>query len=386
MKRPLRPDIVAAEAAARAGEELREARLALGLTLEEVAQRLRIRRVYLQALEEGRLGDLPAAVYAVGFLRSYAEALGLDAEAMIRRFRERGAAAGPRGLAGAVGGAAAAAGRRTDLVFPEPPRDRGMPAGLVVLAGAVVAIGAYAAWYNWSGSADRIVDAVPPVPSRFEQVVGEAAGPAAPPERAGSGLAPTARIPSTPGAATSPRPVVAAAGEGGTAPAGASPATPTQALAATVTAPAVPGPAATGEAFAAAVPGGRTPAPAEPERDAAVTTAPDPTPAAGRVVLHARAETWVSVREANGGRAALLNRILRPGETFAVPPREGLVLSVGRPDALEVLVDGEPVAVFDGPRGRRSNIPLDADRLKAGPAGAAQSTTAQRPTGASPPR
>ncbi|GGG42179.1 hypothetical protein GCM10010964_32080 [Caldovatus sediminis] len=385
MKRPLRPDIVAAEAAARAGEELREARLALGLTLEEVAQRLRIRRPYLQALEEGRLGDLPAAVYAVGFLRSYAEALGLDAEAMIRRFRERGVAAGPRGLAGAVGGAAAAAGRRTDLVFPEPAQDRGMPAGLVVLAGAVVAIGAYAAWYNWSGSADRIVDAVPPVPSRFEQAVGEAAGPAALSEQAGIGFTPAARIPPAPGAATGPRPA-AGAGEGGMAPAGTSPATPTQALAATVAAPAAPRPVGTGDAFAADVPGRAAPAPAEPERDAAVTAVPDPTPAAGRIVLHARAETWVSVREAGGGRAALLNRILQPGETFAVPPREGLVLSVGRPDALEVLVDGEPVPVLDGPRGRRSNIPLDAERLKAGPAGASQSATAQRPAGAPTPR
>ena len=77
MKRPFRPEPSAGEAA-RLGEELRDARFALGFSIEDIAASLRIRRPYLVALEEGRVRDLPAPAYAVGFVRTYARALGLD--------------------------------------------------------------------------------------------------------------------------------------------------------------------------------------------------------------------------------------------------------------------------------------------------------------------
>ncbi|MBX6376557.1 MAG: helix-turn-helix domain-containing protein [Acetobacteraceae bacterium] len=370
MKRTLRPDLSAAEAAARAGEELREARLALGVTLEEAAERLRIRRPYLEALEEGRLSDLPGAAYAVGFLRTYAQALGLDAEAMIRPFQERGAAAGRPGLAGAVGGAAAAAGRRVELVFPEPAPERSVPPGVVVLAGAALAIGAYAAWYNWSGSGERMVDAVPPLPSHLEQVVAVGEGPSALPQGPGIAVVPpsAAGAQPAPGASTAAAvPTTPGTGDGGAGAAAASPAaTPTRALAATMAVPAAPSPAGLAGGPAASSSDAAAPAPA-------ATVAPEPPPAASRILLRARAETHVMVREARSpGRAPLLNRILRPGESYAVPPQEGLELSVGRAHALEVLVDGEPAPALAGLRGRRRNIPLDADRLKAGPIAAAR--------------
>ncbi|WP_198378425.1 helix-turn-helix domain-containing protein, partial [Neoroseomonas rubea] len=152
MKRQPRPEITAAEAA-RVGEDLREARMTLGASVEDMAERLRINRRYIHALEEGRIRDLPGPAYAVGFVRSYATALGLDPDESVRRFRD------------VTGGAAAKNG---DLVFPEPVPSRGVPAGALVAAGVVLAIGAYVAWYNWSGSGDRVVDAVPPVPPRLE--------------------------------------------------------------------------------------------------------------------------------------------------------------------------------------------------------------------------
>ncbi|MBR0678281.1 helix-turn-helix domain-containing protein, partial [Roseomonas alkaliterrae] len=154
MKRNQRPDITAAEAA-RVGEALREARLTLGASVEDMAARLRINRRYIHALEEGRVKDLPGTAYAVGFVRSYATALGLDADEAVRRFRD------------VTGGAAARPG---DLVFPEAVPSRGVPAGALVAAGVVVSIIAYVAWYNWSGSGNRVVDAVPPLPERLEQV------------------------------------------------------------------------------------------------------------------------------------------------------------------------------------------------------------------------
>ncbi len=73
--------------ASRVGAELRAARLRLGWALPDVAQELRIRLPFLEAIEDGRVGDLPGAAYAVGFVRTYAGALGLDPDEVSRRFR-----------------------------------------------------------------------------------------------------------------------------------------------------------------------------------------------------------------------------------------------------------------------------------------------------------
>jgi cytoskeleton protein RodZ len=65
------------------GERLRNAREAKGLSLRAVADATRIRMIYLQALEDERFDQLPGAVYARGFLRTYADALGLDADRLM---------------------------------------------------------------------------------------------------------------------------------------------------------------------------------------------------------------------------------------------------------------------------------------------------------------
>ncbi len=70
------------------GKTLIAARTAQGLELEDVEQRLKIRRRYLVALEEERWERLPAPAYARAFLRSYAALLGLDGDALVRRCPE----------------------------------------------------------------------------------------------------------------------------------------------------------------------------------------------------------------------------------------------------------------------------------------------------------
>jgi cytoskeleton protein RodZ len=68
------------------GDRLREAREARGLTLLQVEETTRIRRVFLQALEEERFGDLPGDVYARGFIRNYAQFLGLDVTTLLAAY------------------------------------------------------------------------------------------------------------------------------------------------------------------------------------------------------------------------------------------------------------------------------------------------------------
>ncbi len=290
MKRPTRPEPSAGEAA-RLGEELREARTTLGLSIEDVVASLRIRRPHLVALEEGRVRDLPAPAYALGFVRSYARALGLDEDEIVRRFRE---ASGP------------VVQRKTDLVFPEPVPERGLPAGAVILVGAVMALGAYIGWYQWSGSGNRVVDTVPPVPARIEQAAREAAPPPPPssPVNAQAAIVP----PTPPPAPLQADPVLPAA-------------------------PAAPVPAA-----------------AAPE---------------GRVVLRARAESWVQLRDRASG-TVIVNRVLRPGESYTVPPREGLLFSTGNAGGLDILVDGQPVPALGGAQAVRRDLLLEPDRLKSG--------------------
>ena len=63
---------------ARAGDLLRTAREAQGLTIADVTQRTRIPQRHLEAIEAGNYAGLPSPTYAVGFARTYARAVGAD--------------------------------------------------------------------------------------------------------------------------------------------------------------------------------------------------------------------------------------------------------------------------------------------------------------------
>ena len=58
------------------GDRFRAAREARGLTLSDVAEQIRIRSVYLAAIEEENWSAIGAPVYIRGFLRTYARFLG----------------------------------------------------------------------------------------------------------------------------------------------------------------------------------------------------------------------------------------------------------------------------------------------------------------------
>jgi hypothetical protein len=71
------------------GSALRAARERRGLGLGEVERETRIRERYLAALEEERFELLPARAYAKGFLRVYADFLGLDGRLIVEEFNAR---------------------------------------------------------------------------------------------------------------------------------------------------------------------------------------------------------------------------------------------------------------------------------------------------------
>ena len=71
------------------GNSLREARLRQGLDYVDVERVTKIRPKYLRALEDEEFETLPAQTYVKGFLRTYAEQLGLDGQLYVDEYNSR---------------------------------------------------------------------------------------------------------------------------------------------------------------------------------------------------------------------------------------------------------------------------------------------------------
>ena len=69
------------------GEYLRFERERRNISLEEVRARIRVSMKYLRAFEEDDLASYPQETYAKGFLRSYAQAVGLDENGVVRKYQ-----------------------------------------------------------------------------------------------------------------------------------------------------------------------------------------------------------------------------------------------------------------------------------------------------------
>lgn len=77
----------------KAGAKLAEARRQLGLSIEQVSERIKVGRDYLLALEAMNMKLLPGRAYTVAFLRSYAQLVGLDAKDIVAQFQAESALA-----------------------------------------------------------------------------------------------------------------------------------------------------------------------------------------------------------------------------------------------------------------------------------------------------
>src|SRR5438105_15907715 len=71
------------------GNSLREARLRQKLDFPEIEQAVKVRAKYLRALEEEEFDILPASTYVKGFLRAYADFLGLDGQLYVDEYNSR---------------------------------------------------------------------------------------------------------------------------------------------------------------------------------------------------------------------------------------------------------------------------------------------------------
>lgn len=326
------------------GEALRERRRELGLDLESVGEALRIKAIYLAAIEQGRSDDLPGPAYAFGFIRAYANYLGLDGEYVLESYKAQssGTHAPP------------------DLTLPMPLGERSLPGTPILLVAAILVLCGYGTWYYLSTGERNRPERVTAVPAELQR---DAAAPLRPGAPAPAAVPAPATSPTAanPAAAAGPAPSrnpqlasgVGAANEGGggTASPGpaAAPATPPEPPVQSVaSAPSAESPMPAGS-------GATTP-------NAASGAAASPATA---IDIRALSDCWIQVRAPD--QSIVFSRVLKAGETYRVP-RTGLFLRTGNAGALAIAVDGKSAPPIGGVGTLRRNVALDPVALLAGTA------------------
>jgi DnaJ-class molecular chaperone len=68
------------------GEDLRQLREALGISIAEIFEQTRISKITLESIEENRYADLPAEIFLKSFLKSYAKILQIDAQRIVEGY------------------------------------------------------------------------------------------------------------------------------------------------------------------------------------------------------------------------------------------------------------------------------------------------------------
>jgi cytoskeleton protein RodZ len=329
------------------GELLRERREELRLDIDGIGEVLRIKPAFLAALEQSRPQDLPGPTYVIGFVRAYAQHLGLDHNWVLDRYKAE--SAGIRA--------------RTDLTLPVPLGERSVPGGPILLVALILAICGYGTWYYLSTGERARPERVTAVPPALQIQPEQAA--AAPDGDAASSASKLGADPANPtnarlSSGLFPGSAPASASEAATVPPAATAAAPGAAPAGN---PPVPPPAAQANASAppqtAMAPPQTPPAPAPPAGDSSA-------PAAGRIEIRATADCWVQVRAPD--QSIVFSRVLKAGETYRVPARSGLVMRTGNAGALAIVVDGKTAPAL-GPLGTlRRNVVLDPAALLGGTA------------------
>jgi cytoskeleton protein RodZ len=141
-----------AEAGESTGEALRTARERRGDDITSAARVLRIRKDHLEALEGNRLEELPGRTYAMGFVRSYAGYLGLDAKLCVERFKRETAGRGdstPR------------------IGFVAEPVPLALPYGRIFVTAVIVLVVLYGGYYLFRPIVTHSAQPVVPVPARI---------------------------------------------------------------------------------------------------------------------------------------------------------------------------------------------------------------------------
>lgn len=274
----------------RAGTMLRTAREAAGLSLDAVAQQLKLHPRQVRAMEDGDFAQLPGRTFVRGFVRNYARLLKLDADTVLAALP---GGSDDSGLAApTLHATAPSIGELPESQYSRPTWTRwAIPLTLVAIIGA--------------GAAYEMLRSQAPSRSTPTAAREPAVEPATAPASAAA-----------PGAASTPLPNPVAAAPESTAsnlpnPVAAQPPT------ASGPAPAVSPPPAVGAAAAVKEEGAR------------------------ELVLSFRDHSWTEVRERNG--RVLLSAMMTPGTRQALSGQGPFELVIGNAADVSLTLDGKPV-------------------------------------------
>jgi len=290
------------------GQLLARARMAQGLSLEDVAGQLKFSARQLEALEQERFDELPGSTFARGMVRGYARLLKLDAEPLLAQLEGRFEIPDANQLL---------ARYRQPVPFSDQSRRSNLAYGALSIVVLVVVAAVAFEWQQERNSAARL----PFVPAAR-----------APLERVGPTAASSAPVrPATPQAAG---PALAEA----------------SALAVPRRAAAVP----------AKPPADTTPkAPAQsaavPVKEAAPKAAADPSGA--RVVLRFEEESWVEVRDASG--RTLMAQLNPAGSVRVVRGEPPFSLVIGNAQHVQVIYGNKVIDLTPHTRVEVARVTLE---------------------------
>lgn len=348
-------------------------REAYGVSLYDVSDALRIRAVYLQYLEEGNYDGLPGYAYGLGFLKVYAEYLGLPVEEMATRYRLE------TGIVDPVEVRPLSASPVTRVEDPFPVR---LVLATLIAASAIIYLvyalltGVNFGLFDGRSLTARLSDFVfgtsMPVASDETGQNGTVPGAPAPLEgdiptfdATAIVTAPQAdtRAPAS-GAANRSRQIVYSedrvpVAAGGSPIPGRKP--DMNVLVARSNPIGLPGPNSTGRPV-----DGNTIAPRVVTATTQVQQRQQSVGETGRsrITLVARGETWVQLRDAN--QNMIQGSVLQQGQQLAVPLQDNLILTAEDLTRLTILVDGIAVTNPASLSTVTDTIVLNADRLAAG--------------------
>ncbi|RZT09361.1 cytoskeleton protein RodZ [Duganella sp. CF402] len=320
------------------GALLAAQREAMGWTVEQIADQLKLAVRQVKALEAGDYAALPNMAVTRGFVRAYAKVLKMDAAPLVAMID----AAQPISPEVVVAPRKDLAQSFSESRFPSMTGRSSAPAGWLVGVAAVVVIGAAGAYAYQSGLIPASLF------ERKEEEVKPVETPAIDttllkPGQESAASAPL-QSPSVPLISVPPQ------GEQAAAPATAATAPATAAVAPPA---AVPAPTPAPAPLAAA------PAPAP----APVAAAPAPTPApaapavsgAGhQLVLKVTEDSWVEIRRP--GTTSLISRVVKAGSTETFDIKDPALLIVGKPGGVEASLGGAPLPLPLIPGGTISRV------------------------------
>jgi cytoskeleton protein RodZ len=360
------------------GGLLRRRREEIQQDIEDVSGQLRIRSAYIRAIEEGKFQDLPGNAYAIGFVRAYADYLGLDGGSIVGDYRDE----------------LARRSRQNDLVWPTESTESRFPGGTILVVCVLLGLAIYGGWFYATQSGTNGIKLIGQVPEYIKNATGigqsaensQATQPESPKTEAQAAPAPASNLPQSQANAETVAPATTSMANAGSA-AAPQPATPPPAVVATpapsTTPPAVilgqgtqsnqptaPAPTAptlpTGSTAQATEPSAPAPA-VSPTTDqtASAATAPAVAPAA-KVIIRANRDSWIEIRDKDDN--VLLQRVLRQGESFNVPDQKGLLMTTGNAGGIVIELEGKPLQSLGSLGVVKRGIKLDPAALVDGSA------------------